>query len=85
MVYDQEQEMKNLLDGVHAAVSFTYIEGERARLQARVALKQGAGWPLTDGELERLAELDQETRGRPLFGNQIRFAYNTIKRGINGR
>jgi hypothetical protein len=56
-----EAERDRLRDAIHAAVSFTYIEGERARLQARKALKEAMEWPLTDGENERLAELDRES------------------------
>jgi hypothetical protein len=48
---------KLLNEGIHAAVSFTYIDGEAARIKARVALKNAAGWPLSDGEMERLAAL----------------------------
>jgi hypothetical protein len=50
-------ERNRLRDGIHAAVSFTYIDGEAARIKARVALKDAAGWPLSDGEMERLAAL----------------------------
>lgn len=52
--------IRRLVDGIHAAVSFTYIEGEKARLQARMTLKLAAGWPLTDGEEGRLARLERE-------------------------
>lgn len=54
-------EIKRLKEGIHAAVSFTYIDGEAARIKARIALKEAAGWPLSDGERERLVEL--ESRG----------------------
>lgn len=50
-------DVQRLLDGIHAAVSFTYIDTEEARLRARVALKEAAGWPLSDGEQERLKEI----------------------------
>jgi len=48
---------QRLLDGVHAAVSFTYIDGEASRLKARLALKEAAGWPDGDRTRERLAEI----------------------------
>lgn len=50
-------QLRRLLDGIHAAVSFTYIDGEAARLKARIALKEAAGWPIADGEVARLQEL----------------------------
>lgn len=52
--------LQRLLDGIHAAVSFTYIDTEIARLRARVALKEAAGWDLSDGELARIKELEDE-------------------------
>jgi len=64
MPYSEEYlakiDKQRLLDGIHAAVSFTYIDTEMARLRARVALKEAAGWPLSDGELARLKELEDE-------------------------
>lgn len=53
-------DVQRLLDGIHSAVSLTYIDGEEARLRARVALKNAAGWPLSDGELERLQVIRDE-------------------------
>lgn len=57
---------KRLVEGIHAAVSFTYIDGEAARLKARIALKEAAGWSLTDGETNRLQELASAQAALPL-------------------
>jgi len=58
--YLDKVDKEKLLDAIHGAVSFTYIDTEEARLRARVALKEAAGWPLTDGEQARITELYAE-------------------------
>lgn len=62
-----EAQVKRLLGAIHSAVSWTYIDGEAARLRTRVELKAAAGWPLSDGEEERLQELASAdaASGRP--------------------
>lgn len=51
-------------DLMHGAVSWTYIDSERARLMTRKAIRDAMGWPMTPYEEDRLEELQRQWRER---------------------
>lgn len=69
MPYDKKYldsvDKEELLNAIHTAVSFTYLQSEIGRLQSRLELKKAAGW-LGEVEEKQILERLKELRDRPV-------------------